>query len=395
MKHPSKQIIVTGAGVIGLSCALALAQQNLPIAIIDAQHAPAMPQSDSYDPRAYALNRISQNFLNSIGIWSKLQGRCTAYREMYLSIPHLDKPFILRAEEVAEPDLGHIVEEKFLRWQLYQALVQYEDVKFYWQSSVEHLRQDDHHVEVNLTSAEKLSAQLLIAADGKKSTVRDLLQIGSTSWSYHQTALAGIVEFSPAQAAIARQLFTATGPIALLPLHTANTAAFVWSTTEKEAKRLMALSEKAFAMNFHEQFSSQFEHIQLASRPISFPLVANQADHYQAGRVVLAGDAAHQIHPLAGQGANLGFADIAYLCTLLNKANAKNRDLADKRYLKDYERQRRSAAWQMLSLMQAFYQARHLSSSQFLPLMRACLDLTDNKLCKSFVSNFALHQMTL
>ncbi len=332
------EIAIVGAGMVGTTLAVALARAGFDVALIEAAPpAPYDPASD-YDLRVSALSAASQRLFARLGIWPAIAaGRISPYREMQVwdaggaGILHFD------AAELGLPELGHIVENSLIQSAAWQAL---DRVRRYCPARLRALEPAADGCRLLLEDGGALEAQLVVGADGAESRVRELAGIGCSGWSYAQQGIVCNVATEQPHRHTAWQRFLPTGPLAFLPLADGR-CSIVWSVDAAEAGTLMALDDEAFRRRLGEAFGGELGAITAVSRRAAFPLRMLHAQRYVQPRLALVGDAAHVIHPLAGQGVNLGLLDTAALAEVLNAAKREGRDLGDLRVLQQYERWRR------------------------------------------------------
>jgi 2-octaprenylphenol hydroxylase len=335
MKH---DIAIIGAGMVGTTLAVALHRAGFDVALVEASPPPPFNPASDYDLRVSALSMASQRLLQRLGIWPAIAGgRLSPYREMHVwdstghGILHFD------AAELGLPELGHIVENNLIQHAAWQALA---TVSVYCPARLAGLemRADGYHLM--LTDQDAIDARLLVGADGAESRVRELAGIATTGWPYEQRGIVCNIATEKPHRHTAWQRFLPTGPLAFLPLADGR-CSIVWSADLAESEALMQLDDTAFKHRLHEASGEELGAIVSASRRAAFPLRMSHAQSYVQARLALVGDAAHVIHPLAGQGVNLGLLDVAALVEVLEEARHENRDIGDLRVLQRYERWRR------------------------------------------------------
>jgi 2-octaprenylphenol hydroxylase len=340
-------IVIAGAGVIGAVAATLLVTTRVVaagrIAIVDARLPAAAPADADWDLRVFALSRASERVLRLCGIWQGLPpARTSAYERMCVwdATGQPDGTGSLRfdAAEIGEPNLGYIVEGRALQAASLAAARMAGVVIL--DSAVAALSLTEAAATLRLADGRELGAQLVVAADGTDSTLRRLAGIGTAGHSYHQDALVAHVRSERPHAGTAWQRFLPTGPLALLPLPDGRSS-LVWSTATADAARLGALDAAAFAAALTEASGGVLGRCELTTALGRYPLRLQYATQYVRPRLALLGDAAHVIHPLAGQGLNLGLLDVATLAEVLAAADDA-RSLGDLRLLRRYERWRRS-----------------------------------------------------
>lgn len=337
-------VIIVGAGVVGAVMASLLVARKLSapgrVAILAEQFA-AAPQDD-WDLRVFALSRASERLLRICGVWDLLPARRVfAYERMQVwdagGEPGGRNSLCFDCAELGEPNLGFIVEGRALQWQCLQAARAAGVVLI--ESGLASLRVADAEVSVRSDDGRDLRSRLLLAADGPLSKTRALLGIDTAGHAYHQDALVAHVRTAKPHGATARQRFLRTGPLAFLPLPDGRSS-IVWSADVAEARHLRALDPAAFGAALTAAGGEVLGNCELSTPLASFPLKLQYALEYVRPRAVLLGDAAHVVHPLAGQGLNLGLMDCAVLAEVLG--NAAGGYFGEHRLLRSYERRRRS-----------------------------------------------------
>jgi len=335
-------IAIAGGGMIGAACALALARKGFEAVLIEVREPARWNADEREDLRVIALAPSSAKLLDEIGVWKPVRdARVSPYLRMHVWDSENGAELSFDAAREGRAELGWIVENKLLLWMLWQALDQ-AGVRRICPNEVRDFEARADRVSLDLHDGESLSARLLVIADGAKSTLRDKAGIETSGRDYAQRAVVAHVATERPHEATAWQRFLAEGPIALLPLRDGRSS-IVWTLPASEAQRVLALDDNAFceAVGFATDF--RLGRIIETTPRASFSLRLQLAKTYAAERCVLLGDAAHAVHPLAGQGANLGLRDVAELVSVLSEARATNRDFAAPHVLQRYARRRRSA----------------------------------------------------
>ncbi len=335
--------IVVGAGLVGASAALGLARIGLRTTLVDAGAPPAWNPQDAPDLRVYAISPGSSDLLAHLGVWQPIRAACAQpYRAMRVwDAASPQDRLHFAADDASLPILGHIVEQNLIQSELWRALQHTANVTLHRPARVVELEQDEDFVAIELDSGQRLKARLLIAADGAASPLREKLGIPTTGRDYRQRGVVGFVRSEKPHQDTCWQRFAPGGPLALLPF-TEGRCSFVWTLPEAEALRVLALDDDAFAREFERASGGCLGAIQPISPRASFPLKLRLANTYVKGRTLLAGDAAHGVHPLAGQGVNLGFQDVAELLRLVEPAHAQGQDIGSAHLLQRYAARRRS-----------------------------------------------------
>jgi 2-octaprenylphenol hydroxylase len=348
----SFDIIVVGAGIVGLVQALALKNSGLKVAVIDSQPPPKVPEGEPLN-RVSALTLASQNVLQALGAFAQItQQRSVAYCGMSVwerdSFGHIE----FNAQDVEHAYLGYIVENQALQASLWQQAVEADFITLYSACQIDKLALSSQGNFISLSDERMLSARLVIGADGANSLVRKQANFPLTYWDYDQHAIVATVKTSVSHNNIARQIFTPTGPLAFLPLWQANYCSIVWSQDEAEASRLLQLPADDFNKALTVAFDNQLGLTELVSERQSYPLKMRYARQWLADGVAIVGDAAHTIHPLAGQGANLGIMDAAALAEQIEALVKADKDFALAKNLRPFERWRKTEAVKMIATME-------------------------------------------
>ena len=347
-------VIIVGGGMVGACLAALLARDARlsawRVAVVE-QAAPRAPQEGLVDLRVSALSRASERILRRAGAWDALEASACPYAEMVVwdAAGRLDGRDTLRfsAAEAGEPNLGYITENLRVQWALHESPHARDVTQL--RAGLESLEFDDEAARVTLTDGRRFSCALVVGADGGQSRTRELCGIGRAGWSYGQTAVVAHLRAQQPHRDTAWQRFLPDGPVALLPLHDGRVS-LVWSTTPEEAAALQAAEPAEFARRVTAASDRVLGDLQPDSGRACLPLALWHAREYVRPRLALAGDAAHTIHPLAGQGVNLGLLDCASLVEVLGDTVAAGGDPFGLRALRRYERWRRSENALMLGV---------------------------------------------
>lgn len=333
-------IIVIGGGIVGSAAACQFANQFERVAIIDnSAFSPWQPDS-SFGLRVSALNLASSKLLDELDVWSNVQAmRSFPYTSMVVWEELGNARIEFNANETAYPHLGTIVENHVLLTALNNRLKQLESVTRFDSCWLQNLTAvGDSSMLVELENGDRLSAQLVIGADGQRSKVRECMGIDTSCNVYHQAGLVCNVQTELPHNSTAWQCFTQDGPLALLPLQD-TFCSVVWSVPQPRCEQLLEMPDSHFNAEISTAFAHTLGQLQVISERKSFALQGAHSNRYIGHRVVLMGDAAHVVHPLAGLGLNLGLEDVRCLSELL--ANS-DRSLGSERILRKYERARKS-----------------------------------------------------
>ncbi|HSD16941.1 MAG TPA: FAD-dependent oxidoreductase [Thermomonas sp.] len=341
-------VVVAGGGVVGAATALMLAREGLRVALVEPR--PAAPwQREVRDLRVYAFAPDNAALLGELGAWpGVLAARAQPYRGMRVWDAGGGDPLVFDADTLGQPQLGWIIENNALvdaLWRLLPAA----GVRLHCPARIETLQQDDNGVRVGLDDGLVLEARLAIAADGGQSALRTLAGIGTTRHDYHQQGVVAFVASESPHRDTCWQRFLPGGPVALLPFDDDGDAglhgrlgSIVWTLPEAEAQRLRDAEPAGFEAALADAFGGELGGFRLQSARAAFPLQRQLAATHLAGRVLLLGDAAHVVHPLAGQGVNLGLRDVAALREHVRSAKARDGDIASASRLARWARTRRS-----------------------------------------------------
>ncbi len=340
MSRRARDVIVVGGGVVGAACALALADAGLAVSLVEGGEPPAWQPSQP-DLRVYAFAPDNAQLLAALGVWpAVLAARACAYRRMRVWDAAGGDELRFDADTLGREQLGWIVENDLLVDRLWAALPA-AGVELCCPARVEALEQDANGVRVRLDDGRRLEASLAIAADGAESTLRQLAGLGVSRQNYGQRGVVGYVDTEKNNEATAWQRFLVTGPLAVLPVGS-HRSSIVWTLPEAEAARVLALDDVAFARELGHAFAGRLGAMTPVSARAAFPLRRQLATGYVAGRVLALGDAAHVVHPLAGQGVNLGLRDVAALRSMVLAAQQRRQPWLSPHRLQRWARERRS-----------------------------------------------------
>ena len=352
-------LIIVGAGMVGSSLALALQDQGLEILLVDGSPLsvkPFDPQA-AFEPRVSALSVASQRILERLGVWEGIAARRVCpYGEMQVWDGSGTGQIHFSAASVHAESLGHIVENRVVQDALLERLHD-SSIGLLPSARLEQLRRSGEGWLLSLNDGRELRAPLVIAADGANSAVRRLAGCATREWDYLHHAIVTSVRCAKPHQATAWQRFTDDGPLAFLPLAGPageHWCSIVWSVTPTEAERLMALDDAGFRRALGFAFEHRLGEVLQADPRLCIPLRQRHAKRYVEDGLALIGDAAHSIHPLAGQGVNLGFLDVAVLAEVLLHAMQRGERLSDVKVLSRYERRRMPHNLAMMAAMEGF-----------------------------------------
>jgi len=335
MTKTDYDLIIVGGGMVGASLAVALANCKLKIAIVEA-FASDSNQQPSYDDRGIALAYGSQRIFESMGIWPQLVQHCTAISDIHVSDRGHFGATRLSAEDEHVPALGQVITARAMGSVLNTTLSHQHNLSVICPVRVKGLQQESGLVTVNLEDHQTLTTKLVVAADGANSTIRQLLELGALEHDYQQTAITANISTERPHNGQAFERFTDTGPIALLPMSD-NRCSLVWTVNTGEEIALLQETDQQFLAQLQHRFGYRLGQFIRIGKRQHYPLKLMQADQPVQPRTVLIGNAAHSLHPIAGQGFNLGLRDVAALADII--ADATN-DCGDARLLHDYQKWR-------------------------------------------------------
>ncbi len=341
MEH---DLIIVGGGLNGTALALAAAQAGLTSCVVDALPVDTREAHD-FDGRSYALARSSQRMLAALGLWDGLAAQAQPMNEIKVSDGRVGDADVFLglhfdSAEIEEGPMGFMVEDRYLRRALLSAVAASDLITHRAGSVVVAQDSGPAHASVTLADGTTLSGRLLIGADGQNSGVATRSGIRRMGWRYAQTALVCAIAHEKPHGGVAHQLFLPAGPLAILPL-TANRASIVWSETASRAQAINALPDARYLEVLRPRFGDFLGEISLAGARYTYPLTLSLARDFVAERVALVGDAAHRLHPIAGQGLNAGLRDVAALAHVITHAVRRGEDFGSPAVLARYRQWRR------------------------------------------------------
>ncbi|WP_395004419.1 FAD-dependent monooxygenase [Cypionkella sp.] len=337
-------IIIAGGGLNGPALALAVAQAGLRVVVVDARQPEARAET-GFDGRAYALSIASKRLLSAIGVWGDLADKVQPILQIKASdgvAGQRPAPFFLTFDhaEIEEGPMGFMAEDRHL-YAAFLAAMRAADVTLISGESVVAQEVGAAGVSVTLASGRVLRAALLLGCDGRGSGVASRAGIARTGWGYGQTALVTAVAHQGHHGGVAQQYFMPSGPLAILPLAGGYHSSIVWSEEAAAAAAIQALPDAAYLEALQLRFGDFLGPIALAGDRFTYPLSLSLANSFTAKRVALVGDAAHGVHPIAGQGLNLGLRDVGALAEVLILAQRRGEDIGAADVLERYQRWRR------------------------------------------------------
>ncbi|MDR3478068.1 MAG: UbiH/UbiF/VisC/COQ6 family ubiquinone biosynthesis hydroxylase [Gammaproteobacteria bacterium] len=389
----SYDVVIVGGGMVGATLALMLAQKTtLQIALIDAKALSADWTPGAIEPRVSAISLASQRIFQHLQIWDAISvKRMSPYRKMHVWDASGSGVLQFDCDSLNLAALGHIIEDNVMRSSIIEKLKAYPAVQLLSPLKLLSLEEKTDCIDIHAEGGHTLRAKLLIAADGGQSWVREQVGIDIKHRPYAHTAMVTTVKTALPHQSTAWQRFLPTGPLAFLPLADEHHSSIVWSTSEAEALRLQALDVVSFQQELSRAFDYQLGEVIAPYPRYAFPLEMRHAKNYVKPRVALVGDAAHTVHPLAGQGVNLGLLDAASLLDVITEALAKKRDFASFATLRRYERGRKSDNLSMLTFVEAIKTifGSHVKPMQ--TLRNVGLNMTNHtQFIKHFFANYAV-----
>lgn len=341
--------------MVGLSVACGLQGSGLRVAVIE-QAEPAPVAADSAPAlRVSAINAASEKLLAKLGVWEDILAlRASRYHGMEVWDRDSFGRIAFDDASLGYSHLGHIIENDVIHRALWQQAQRLPEVALMAPAEVQQVAWGENEVFLTLKDGNMLTAKLVVGADGARSWLREKADIPLTSWDYRHHALVATIRTAEPHGAVARQAFHGEGILAFLPLSDPHLCSIVWSLAPEEAQRMQQADEASFNQALNLAFDNRLGLCQVESERRVFPLTGRYARQFAAHRLALVGDAAHTIHPLAGQGVNLGFMDAAELIDELRRLHAQGKDFGQHFYLRRYERSRKHSAALMLAGMQGF-----------------------------------------
>jgi 2-octaprenyl-3-methyl-6-methoxy-1,4-benzoquinol hydroxylase len=375
-------VVIVGAGMVGATIACGLARSNLKVAVIDPQKAKAFVENELPHIRVSAISFASEQVLKHVGAWQHITSKRTCpYRRLAVNelpakeglaakLPDISNwaRTEFNADAIGQTHLGHIIENDIVHLALHEQMESLGSLSIFCPDDIVSMDLQSTKKKIVLSKQGEITARLVIGAEGAQSQVRIQAGIGQTREQYEQQAFVSTVRYQGAQEDITWQSFTSHGPIAFLPLSDVaenHYASLVWYDSPESITRMKALSDKELLNYFQREYPDTLPQLLSIEERASFPLFRSHALSYIKQGVALAGDAAHTINPLAGQGVNLGILDAAVLIEVLIQANMNNEDIASETVLKRYQKARRTENQIMMTAMDAFYYG---FSNKVLPL---------------------------
>jgi 2-polyprenylphenol 6-hydroxylase len=351
----SVDIAIVGGGMVGLAVACGLQGSGLRLAVIES-HQPQPIEADSAPQlRVSAINAASEKLLSRLDVWNDITAeRASRYHGMEVWDKDSFGRIAFDDESLGYSHLGHIIENGVIHHALWRKAQRSKEITLLAPAELAQVAWGENEAFLTLKDGNMLTARLVVGADGANSGLRNKADIPLTSWDYRHHALVATIRTTEPHQAIARQAFHGEGILAFLPLSDPHLCSIVWSLPPEEAAKMLQADNAAFNQALSVAFDNRLGLCEVESERQVFPLTGRYARQFAAHRLALVGDAAHTIHPLAGQGVNLGFMDAAELIDEIRRLHAQGKDFGQHFYLRRYERSRKHSAALMLAGMQGF-----------------------------------------
>jgi 2-octaprenyl-6-methoxyphenol hydroxylase len=366
-RKPRTDVVIAGGGMVGMTLALAMAQGGLKVTVVD-----PVPQKaaldERFDGRVSALAYSSVRMFEALGVWADIEADAQPINDILVTDAELGgtpSPFSLHFDhrEIGRP-MGAIAENRHIRRALFAGVARSKSITLRSPASLTNLEDRGNAISAELDTGDAIDAQLAVAADGRESPMRERMGIGTIGWAYPQAGIVTTVAHERPHNGTAYEHFLPSGPFAILPM-TGNRSSLVWTEREDAAPAMMKLADEAFDAEIARRFGDHLGATRAEGPRFSYPLRFHLARVYAKPRFAVAGDAAHGIHPIAGQGLNLGLKDAAALAEVVLEAARLGIDIGDLNVLKRYERWRRFDSFTLAASTDAL---NRLFSNDFTPL---------------------------
>ena len=350
------EAIIVGGGVAGASLALLLGQAGMRICLLDKGTPSSVHQSDLFKGKTASLNLASIDLFKKMGIWEKVDQHSKEFTNIEVWDSEGSSAITFNAQDISESKLGKVAHNNNILNSIFDLLRKLPNIDILENESVLSINNDTELIGIKTDSGLDLMADLVVGSDGSMSSIRSLSSIPIRTWSYEQTAIVSLLESEIPINKTAYQIFTSTGPIALLPViaEGEDLASLIWSADKVYAEKLLTLEDSEFLEELRLKTEGKLGNFKVREAISSFPLHQLHAKEYFADRTVLVGDSAHTIHPLAGQGLNLGLSDVIDLSERILSLRREGRDIADEKMLKAYSDSREKKNLRMAALMEGF-----------------------------------------
>ncbi|BAZ42108.1 2-octaprenyl-6-methoxyphenyl hydroxylase [Calothrix sp. NIES-4101] len=332
-------LVIVGGGIVGLTLASALKDSGLSLLLIEARVESAAVMKG----QAYAVHMLSALIYQGIGVWDKILPNIETYRRVRLSDANYPNVVEFNTEDIGKDDLGYVAEHQALLHPLQEFVKNCQNVTILCPAEVVETQylQDAAVTTIKVAGkTQTIRSKLLVAADGSRSRIRQAAGISTSGWKYWQSCIVAFVKPEKSHNETAYEKFQASGPFAILPLP-GNRCRIVWTAPHEEAKTLCELDDEQFLQELSQRYGSQMGKLELLGERFIFPVQLMQSDKYVLDRLALIGDAAHNCHPVGGQGLNLGIRDVAALAQVIQEAHQAGKDIGDIKVLQKYERWRK------------------------------------------------------
>ena len=350
------EVIIVGGGVAGASLAVLLGQAGMKICLLDKGTPSKIHQSDLFKGKTASLNLASIDLFKKMGIWEKVDQYSKEFTNIEVWDSEGSSTITFNAQDISESKLGKVAHNNNILSSLFDLLRKLPNIDILENESVLSINNGTESIEIKTDSGLDLMANLVVGSDGSMSSIRSLSSIPIRTWSYEQIAIVSLLESEIPINKTAYQIFTSTGPIALLPVivEGEDLASLIWSADKVYAEKLLTLEDSEFLEELRLKTEGKLGNFKVREAISSFPLHQLHAKEYFADRTVLVGDSAHTIHPLAGQGLNLGLSDVIDLSERILSLRREGRDIADEKMLKAYSDSREKKNLRMAALMEVF-----------------------------------------
>jgi len=364
-------VTIVGAGLVGCTLACLLSNHGLKVGVIDRNNPLKASKESELEGRTVALNLSSVGIFQDLDLWNDIYHSTTNFNRIYVWDSTGSSPLEFLSEHVNEENLGYVASNNLIQSFLSKYIHKSKAIELYLDYEISSLEIDDTKTTILLSDGKQVTSPLIVGADGAKSFIRNKINIDTRTWSYDQKAFVASLKTNKPHLNTAWQVFTSTGPIALLPYDKAGNAnvSLVWSADNNYAEEINKFTKNDFSRELEEKTESILGNIEIIGDIYSFPLYQLHSKTYFSNRAVLVGDAAHSFHPLAGQGLNSGLSDVSCLFKLIAEYRRRAKDIGSKEILRDYEKRRKVPNLAMVALMELFKQGFE-SNNPWLKLSR-------------------------